>query len=269
MEMMAALLLAALLQQPLAGDDEAEAAVKAFKAEYPKHGIEAHIAAVAELLKLVHEKTIKALAEPLAGDAEAVRLAIAKELGDVDHPAAVEVLVGAIPKNLNRPEVLDAICDALGDLGWQTAAGPLQELVRRVADPDVRASLPSAIRALGQLGSPGSVDVLADLLIKIQGPRRNPWPNEGAMAKAADTALKSITGFDFKKGQDWMDWWKAHQGELLPTAKRTYWSRKTHERTIVDPGQKAPDDSILVATRIMEAAANPAAPAKKKKKKDK
>ena len=145
----------------------------------------------------------------------------------------------------------------------------LHSLVRRVAEADVRASLPSVIRALGLIGSAGSVELLADLLIQIQGPRRNPWQNEGAMAKAADGALKAITGFDFKKGSEWLEWWKGHRDELLPTAKRTYWNRKTHERTIVEPGQKAPDDSALVATRIMEAPSNPGAlPAKKKKKKD-
>lgn len=261
--MIALLLLAALQQAPT--DDEADAAVKAFKAEYPKRGIETHIASIKELLKMVHEKTIKAMADPLSTDAEAVRIAAAKELSDIDHPASVEVLVGAIPANVSRPEVMRAIAEALGELGWQTAAAPLHELVRKVADPDVRASLPAVIRALGQMQSTSSIEVLADLLLKLQGPRRNPWPNEGGIIQAAEASLRSITGFEQKKANDWLEWWKAHQAELLPTAKRIYWSRKTHERTTVDPGQKAPEDSVLVAARITEAAANPAQPKKKKK----
>ena len=260
---MTALILTALLQQ-LPTDEQAESALKTFKAEYAKHGIEGRIAAIKELLKVPHEKTIHGLAEPLTADADPIRIAACKDLAEIDHPASVEVLVAAIPANENRHEVMTALSAALGTLGWQSAAPPLHELVRKIAEADIRQSLPQVVHALGQIGSPGSVEVLADLLLKLQGPRRNPWPNEGPILAAAEAALHAITGSSERKAQNWLDWWKSHQADLTAKAHRIYWSRKTHERTTVSAGDKTPEDSVLVATRLTDA---PAAGEPKKKKK--
>jgi hypothetical protein len=260
------LLLASLLQQPPT-DAEADTALRTLKDELAKRGIEGRVIAIKEALKTPHEKVIKAIAEPLTKDVETVRIPAAHALAEVDHPVCVEVLVEAIPANLARPEVMNAISAALGTLGWATASGPLNELVKKVGDADVRAILPGVVHAIGEIGSPSSVEGLADFLVRVQGPQRNPWPNEGAIVKAAETALRAITGVDHRRGIDWLEWWKGHQADLLPKAKRIYWSRKTHERTNVSPGEKAPEDSVLVVARLTDVPAAGAAEAKKKKKK--
>jgi len=255
---------ALLFQAPT--DKEAEESLKVLKEELAQRGIEGRISAIKEALKTSHEKVIHAMAAPLGKDVEPVRIATAQALADVDHPASAEVLVEAIPGNLSRPEVMNAISAALGDLGWQSAAGPLNTLVKRVAEVDVRAILPGVVHALGEIGSASSVDFLIDFLIQVQGPRRNAWPNEGAIVRAAETALHAITGAEHKRGLDWQEWWKAQQANLLSKAKRVYWIRKTQERTLVTVGEKAPEDSVLVMSRIADPPVSAKEPKKKKKK---
>ena len=260
------LLIAALLQQPPT-DAEADAALKILKDELAARGIDGRVAAIKEALKTPHEKVIKATLEPLAKDADPIRLGACKDLAEVDHPASAEVLVAAIPANLNRPEVMNAISAALGALGWQTAAPALNDLVKRVGEAEVRLILPGVVRALGEIGSLTSVEVLADFLVRVQGPQRNPWPNEGPIVKAAETALRAISGVDHKRGIDWLEWWKNRQAEISARVKKTYWSRKTHERTTISAGEKTPEDSILVAARLTDAPAAGAAEHRRKKKK--
>jgi len=266
--MISLLLLAAFLQQ-LPTDAEADATLKTLKDELAQRGIEGRVAALKEALKTAHEKVIKAIADPLSKDADSVRIPAAHALSEVDHPASVQVLLEAIPANLNRPEVMNAISAALGTLGWEMAAGPLNELVKKVGETEVRAILPGVVRALGEIGSLSSVEVLAEFLVRVQGPRRNPWPNEGPIVSASENALRTITGADFRRGTDWEEWWKTRQGDLAGKLKRTYWSRKSHERTTIAPGEKAPEDSLLVVARLTDSPAAGDAQSPKKRKKNK
>jgi len=266
--MMIALLLCALLaQDPVPSDKEGESAAKTLKEVCAKSTIEGKIAALQEALKVEHEKVIKAVGEMLLVEADPVRIAGATALGAVDHPASAEVLMTALPPNLRREEVYPAILKAIGELGWQSAAARLNEMLSKVGDADVRATLPSVIATLGQLGAATSIDPLIDLLQKVEnGARRNPWPNEGQMRKAAEDALRSITGMEFRRVSDWEPWWRANQEILRNKVQRSYWVRKTQDRVEVSPAEKAPADSILVAARIHSAPAAAAGPPKKKKK---
>src|SRR2546426_321676 len=160
--MMALLILAFLAQDPVPTEKDGEAAVRKLKDEWGKSSIDGKIAAVQEALKTEHEKVIKTVGEMLVAEADPVRIATAAALAGVDHPASADVLVAAVTPNLRREEVLPAILKAIGELGWQSPAGKLNELLTKVADPDVRAALPSVIATLGQLGSAASIDPLMD-----------------------------------------------------------------------------------------------------------
>jgi hypothetical protein len=227
----------------------------------------AKIAALQEALKTEHEKVIRVVAEMMVTEADPVRIAAAGALSAVDHPAAAEALAAAVMPNLRREDVFPAIFKAIGELGWQSAAGKLNELVPKVADADIRAALPAAVAALGQLGSATSVEPLIELLEKLEnGGRRNPWPNEGALRRSAEEALRSITGMDFRKVTEWSPWWRSNQEILRNKMIRIYWIKKTQDRVEVAPAEKAPADSILVASRLHSSPVAAAAGGKKKKK---
>jgi HEAT repeat protein len=265
---MIALLLAALLaQDAVPTDKEGEAAARKLKDECAKSSIEGKIAALQEALKTEHEKVIKAVGELLLTEADPVRIAAATALGPVDHPASAEVLVAAVLPNLRREEVLPPILKSIGELGWQSAAGRLNDLLSKVSEADVRPALPAVIAALGQLGSATSIEPLMDLLLKLEnGGRKNPWPNEGAMRRAAEDALRAITGMGFTRVTEWEPWWRANQELLRGKLQRTFWIRKTQDRVEVSPTERTPADSILVASRLHSAPASAAGSAKKKKK---
>lgn len=264
---MIGLLLAAILMQDAPPTDkEGEAAARKLREDAAKSSIEGKIAAIQEALKTEHEKVIKVVGEMMLTEADSVRVAAAGALSAVDHPASAEALVAAVLPNLRREDVHPAIFKAIGDLGWQTAAGRLNDLLLKVGDTDTRAALPGAIGALGQLGSATSIDPLIDLLEKLEnGGRKNPWPNEGALRRSAEDALRAITGLDIRKVADWNSWWRSNQEILRNKVLRTYWVKKTQDRVDVAPVEKAPSDSVLVASRLHSAAA----PVAKKKKKSK
>jgi len=267
---MITLMLALLvLQDPLPTDREGEAAARKLKEVAAKSSIEGKISALQEALQTEHEKVIKAVGEMLLTEADSVRVAAAAALGAVDHPASADILGAAVLPNLRRAEVLPSILKALGELGWQSAAGRLNDLLPKVADADTRAVLPDVCAALGQLGSATSINPLIDLLEKLEnGGRRNPWPNEGALRRAGEEALRNITGMEFRKVAEWASWWRYNQEILRNRLQRTYWLRKTQERVEVLPTEKAPGDALLVASRLHSAPApTAAAPGKKKKKK--
>ena len=204
--------------------------------------------------------------EMMLTEADSVRVAGANSLEKLDHPASAEALINAIVANLKREEVMPAIFKAIGELGWQSAAAPLNDLLKKVAEPEIRTILPPALQALGQLGSLTSVDPLIELLLKLEnGGRRNPWPNEGPIKNSAETALREITGMNLRGVAQWESWWKENQEASRARATRTYWVRKTQDRVEVGPTEKTPADSVLVASRIHTATGPGATPKKKKK----
>ena len=266
--MMTLLLAALLLQEAAPTDKEGEAAAHKLREDAAKASIEGKIAAIHEALKTEHERVIKVVGEMLVTEADPVRIAGANALGAVDHPASADVLVAAIAPNLHREEVMPAIFKAIGELGWQSAVKTLNDLVPKVGEPEVRAILPPALTALGQLGSLSSVEPLTELLMKLEnGARRNPWPNEGAMRRNAEEALRQITGQSFNKVTAWDPWWRENKDALQAKLIRVYWNRKTQTRLDVAPGEKTPADSILVAARLHPSPSAAGDTTAKKKKK--
>lgn len=258
--MMNTLLLAALLlaQDPAATtelptDKDAEAAVKTYRdASKDASNDDARLEAVRAALEVRHEKTIKAVQDLLTTGSDKLRVGVALALGDTDHPASVDVLKAAIGPNSKKPLALAAIAKALGTLGWESAAGPLNDLVKKAGDEEIREALPDVIDALGAIGSVTSIDPLIDLIRKFEGPRRNPWPNEGELRSSAQAALRAITGGTGGKANEWDDYWKTNKNDLLAAAQKTWWNRKTGERVTQGVADKAPADSLVVSVRLTD-----------------
>jgi HEAT repeat protein len=236
--------------QDLPSDEDAERAVRELKKGLQETADDAKIAALREALKVVHEKVIRAVGDLLTSASDTVRVACADALRDIDHPASVAVLTAAIPANLKTPSVAGAIVRALGRLGWESAAAPLHDLLKRAADA---ATKEEVVGALGQIGSVSSIKVLFEMLPRLKDGNEE----ERKLRRRAITALDQIairkedkkpgtTGFTEK-------WWEDNRERLLAGVRRTYWSKKTHERTVVGPGEKPPADSVLVCTRITDA----------------
>ena len=250
--MMAAALLLSLFcpQEGLFTDKDAEDALKKMREEFEGATIEKRAAAVQEALKIEHEKVIRAMGDILTREPNPLRVAAAKALSDVDHPATIDVLVKAMPANQGRAEVMPEILKALGALGWQSACPPLHEYVKKVGDADVRAFLPEVIEALGRMGSVTSVDPLVDLLRKMEGGRRNPWINEGQLLRATEQALQAILGQNLRRSLDWDNYWRQNGDFLKAGMTRTYWMKKSQGRIDVAAQEKTPADAVLVAARL-------------------
>ena len=265
---MLTLLLAALLVQGgVPTEAEGDAAARKLREDCAKLPIEGKIVALQEAAKIEHESVIKAIGEMLVKEADPVRIAAARALGEVDHPVSAEVLMAALAPNVKRDNVFKALLNAIAELGWQTPVPTLNGLLSKVADADTRDILPEVISTLGRLASISSIEPLIDLLLKLEnGGRRNPWPNEGPMRRNGEDALRMITGVAEKGVAEWEAWWRANKDGIAAKATRIYWIRKTQDRVDVTPGEKAPADSVLVASRIHTPPAGTAQAPKKKKK---
>jgi HEAT repeat protein len=231
-------------------EKDAEDALKKMRADFDGASIEKRVAALQEALKIEHEKVIRVMGDIFVKEPNPIRVAAAKALAEVDHPASVEVLLKVMPANQNRMEVMPEILKALGELGYQSACPALHEYVKKVGDPDVRAFLPEVIEALGQLGSLASVDPLVDIIRKMEGGRRNPWANEGALRGGADRALQAILGQNFNRSLDWDNYWRQNEAFLKAGLTRTYWLKKTQQRIDAGSLEKVPADAVLVAARL-------------------
>lgn len=245
---MSALLL--LLLQ--ASDKDAERAVKDFRAALAGSDASSRTAFAAKALETPHERVVRAVAELLAGDTDDVRIGVATLLGETDHPASADALVRALAQNEKRPEVASAIARALGELGWQSACPALEALLKRAEAEDVRAFLPAVLDALGRLGSPGSLEPLLDLLRLVEGPRRAPWAGEPELRIRAALALAAITGVRGRDAREFEEAWKAQQEKVRAGAKKTWWLKKSGERTELPAAEKGPADTLLVATRYVD-----------------
>src|SRR5688572_26232060 len=102
-----ALFLALALQGAPADDKAADDAIEAFKTAYKSSSEADRAAAVAELAKVIHPKTLAGLGSILAADGPTVRIAAAKGLAAfADHAkAASAALMAAFPANARETAV--------------------------------------------------------------------------------------------------------------------------------------------------------------------
>lgn len=222
----------------LAQDDKAvDDALEAFKSAI-KSGVEAErVAAVAELSKVRHPRTLARLAPLLSTDGTTVRLAAAKgvsEFADLRKPAA-GALLAAVPANAKLPAVQAALYEALGVLREpSTLPG-----VHRGFEEKETAAAKAAIAAAGPFRSVTSIDLLLELLKKIDkllkteaggGSVKTGGVNgydvaarDDAERKRAEElrplvvkSLQEITGESFTAGLDWHAWWTKNRAAFRP-----------------------------------------------------
>jgi HEAT repeat protein len=248
---MRTLLLALLVQDLAPNDNDAEAALRKFKAECLNSAAEGKTAALREVVKTRHERVARAVGEMLVAEADPIRIAAAIALGDLDHPASSEVLSDALRPNLRREEVFRATLKTIGELGWQSPVARLHDLLSNT-DPAMGPVMPDIVSAIGQLRSLDSMDPLIHLLNKFDANaigRKIIWPNEDPIVREIEVALRSISGQDFRKAADWQQWWRAYRDTLRITADRCYWLTKTQTRVVVVKGDRVPADAVLVWSR--------------------
>ncbi len=95
------------------------------------------------------------------GDADVrVQAKAIQVLGDLRATDSTPVLVECLFRRSTEPNMKQLIAASLGKIGDQRAARPLIELLRRDLDVDTRGT---AIFALGEIGAPEAVDVLAHI----------------------------------------------------------------------------------------------------------
>lgn len=262
------IVLLALLPQEIPTDEQAEQALKTFRETIRDASDNGQIEAARDALTTPHEKVIKTVGKLLTSDSSRVRIGVALALGDVDHPASVDMLVPTVNANRKNPLVITALSEALAKLGWERGAQALNAQLKNVGDEDVRESIIKVIEAIGKIGSPSSVEPLTDLLAKLQNRgRRNPWPNTNRIISSAVAALRAITGGNEKNHTDWRKWWKENKDGLFAEAKATYWKKETHQREEIAYGDRPPAKSVLVGVRLVDPPDPPKKRNKKKKKK--
>jgi hypothetical protein len=243
-------LLLALLAQAVPTEAQVDAAWRKLKEDCAKTEVPARVAAVKEALQTHHEKILKALEELLNGDSDPVRMAIAETLVTVDHPASADLLTAGLQPNQKKPEIYKAILKSIGELGYQTSVGKLNELLGRYGDGEVQPVMPEIVATVGALRSLTSVDPLLTLLARLEARSGKAAPNEDAVRREVEVALNVLLGEDFKKVADWRQWWTAYKDDLRGMVLRTYWIRSTQQRVQVKPGEKTPADSVLVWSRL-------------------
>ena len=232
-----------------ATDEEADAAVAAFKKAMSGAIPSAQATALKELGKVRHEKVIRAIVPWLRTSNVDVAATAAFQLGELDHSVSADSLVAAIEPHAKHPMVLAAIFDALGKLGYESTSPVLVKLIDRSSDDDWRKPLEDVFAAIGRIGSENAVDPLLDWRRKNGGfggggGRRfggGGGEMSGAKLRAAcDKALKDITGGDEETTSDWEKWWRANRADLHAAATVTYRCRVLWERFDGPLGKKNP-----------------------------
>jgi HEAT repeat protein len=165
--MITAVLLLALATGPAAQDEKAaEEALEAFKTAYRSASEADRVAAVQELAKVHHSKTLARLAALLTADGPSVRLAAAKGIAgfvELKKPAA-SALSGAMSSNAKETTVHAGLYEALGKLEEPSSL----PVLNRGFDEKETVVAKAAVQASGQVGSAASIEPLITLLAKLE-----------------------------------------------------------------------------------------------------
>jgi HEAT repeat protein len=243
---MTAILLLALL----AGDDKAATdALEKFKAEYKAKETDAKVKAIEELSQVQSDKVTAKLASLFPAEEKAVRIAVAKGLGErtdeKEKKKASQALGSVLKPNEKFPDVQAAILEAIAKLGDESGLPEAHKLIESEA-LDVATA---AVNTAAAIKSRSSFDPLikrlkeADEVLKPRDPtqpgagkggfgggRMLGGPLGGAtgtgasqltpkerrdLAKAMQTLIKKVlsemAGTNCEDGKDWESWWKEHQ----------------------------------------------------------
>lgn len=219
-----------------ADDKEADAAVARFRQAYRSPQPAARAAAVSELSRVPHDRTLKAIVPLLTSDVPQVRAEAAKGLGAFagHKKVAVPMLLSALGPNQKEPLVRCAIYQGLGQLNDDMA---FAEVVRgfRAERADVAKA---AIAAAGKMRRKEGIDVLIELSKDIQewikkkqsgGYRddQNQLGDENQqkgrlqdIQKQVIASLQEISREKWISAQEWEIWWSRRKATFeVPAAK--------------------------------------------------
>jgi HEAT repeat protein len=247
--------------------EEIKAAVDQFKTALRQSSDGARVAAIDALAKHHCLEAVAALAPLLTSDTEAVRIAAAKAVGGIDHPASLEALSLALPPSEASKTVFDAVVKALVTLDWEAGAEPLNALLTKYHEKGMLDEVHTVITALGSLGSQTSVDPLLRLLEHAENEgksgRTGKFRSAGnpklvALEGPIKAALQAITGGNEPNYHKWKDWWGSNRDRLQAGAVITYrckltgnrWEQKAGEAMLCPNHDKPEHDGQVVKTRL-------------------
>lgn len=220
-------------------DKAAEEALETFKTAIRSNSEADRAAAVTELAKVHHPKTLTRIAGFLAADGSTVRLAAAKGLaGFVElKKQAAAVLVAALAANAKESTVHCGLYESIGKLEEPTSLPALH----RGFDEKETAVAKAAVQATGQVGSAGSIDPLIALLAKLEKIQKSPGggvdfsapstngattvtvrsddsPGKRAqeLIPVVNKALNEITHESNGSAETWSAWWAKNKATFKP-----------------------------------------------------
>lgn len=238
--MMTALLVFGLLTAGGGQDDKAaEEAIEAFKTAIKSSSEADRVAAVNELAKVPHAKTLKALASLLASDGPTVRIAAARGISGFAalKKQAVQILIAAMGANSKDATVHAALYESIGKLDEDSSLPTLHSGFEEKQTSVAKA----AVLATGQVASPSSIDPLIDLLRKLEKLQKaggggidytapvpggggsvtvrsedNPGKRAQELIPAINKALNEITRESNGSAETWSAWWAKNKGSFKP-----------------------------------------------------
>lgn len=222
-------------------DDKAvDDALDAFKTAMKSTSEADRVAAVNDLAKVPHAKTLVRLAALLTTEAPTVRIAAAKGIGTFSalKTKAAPVLIAGMGANQKESTVLSAIYESLGKLDEPSS---LPAVHRGFDEKDI-AVVKAALQAAGAMASPASIDPLIALLARLEKIQKAasggvdvtaPVPGGGGgsvtvrdndnaakraqeLIPAVNKALNEITRESNGSSETWSAWWAKHKGTFKP-----------------------------------------------------
>lgn len=230
--MITAAMLAMALLAPQEDKDVADAIAK-FKSDLKNPSSVARAAAVMELARVPHQKTLNAILPFLQQDTAEVRKAAAAALGAfLDFKkVALPSLVGAIAPNQKEAVVVEAIFQSIGKLGDETT---IPAVHRYCEDKDPKIAK-AALVAAGQIRKLQSIDFIIELMKKLEKYLPEPGQaNNGGVdvvgvpgggddpnrvrarevVPACIATLKVITKEAYPSSKEWQLWWAKRKGSF-------------------------------------------------------
>ena len=214
-------------------DKEAADAIAKFKAEMKNPSTPARAAAVSELGRIQHQKTLNAILPWLHQDAGEVRKSAAAALGAfIDYKkVALPSLLAAITPNQKEAMVLESIFLSVGKLGDETT---LPTVHKYCDDKDPKVAK-AALAAVGQIRKLQSIDFIIDLMKRLEKYLPEPGGDTGGVGgvnipggggddpnrtrareviPACIATLKVITKESWPSSKEWQLWWAKKKGSF-------------------------------------------------------
>ena len=230
------MILSLLLLACAADDKDVDAVLERFRQAYRSPQPAARAAAVSELGRAPHDRTLKALLPLLSGEVPEVRAAAARALGSfAGHTrVAVPMLVSSLGPNQKEPKVRCAIYEALGKLNDDLA---FNEVVRgfRADRADVAKA---AIAAAGGMRRKEAIDALIELTGDIQewirknqsggyrgddnqlGDENQQKGRLEDLQKRVIASLQEISQEKWLSVEEWKIWWSRRKATFeVPSAR--------------------------------------------------